>query len=57
MAPFKPSTEDFYFELGIIQIATQAEIKLAYRKLALLGHPDKTGCVKDDADFKSVYKA
>ncbi|KAL5419217.1 hypothetical protein PMIN04_007035 [Paraphaeosphaeria minitans] len=57
MAPFKPSIGDFYFDLDVTQSATQAEIKSAYRKLALRYHPDKTGCTKDDDDFKRFHAA
>ena len=35
--------KDFYQILGISRAATDAEIKKAYRKLAMRWHPDKSG--------------
>ncbi len=39
-----------YEILGVAQTATQDEIKKAYRKLALLKHPDKCPGVKEAAE-------
>lgn len=44
--------EDPYQILGVANTATTAEIKKAYRKLALLHHPDKN---KDDAKAASMF--
>ena len=41
--PVEPSRSDYYFNLGLTMSATEAEIKLAFRKLALPHHPDKKG--------------
>ena len=52
------SAGDDYFEiLGIKESATDDEIKKAYRKMALLLHPDK--CQEDGAEeaFKKIGEA
>ena len=46
-----------YQILGIDQNATQAEIKSAYRKLAVKYHPDKCKDDTDGAKFKEVTEA
>lgn len=45
---------DFYAVLGLNQNATADEIKTAYRRLAILHHPDKQG---DIIKFKEVNEA
>ena len=45
----------FYEILGIEKMATDAEIKKAYRKLSLLTHPDKNGYDGADEAFKSKW--
>ncbi|MFI5240183.1 MAG: molecular chaperone DnaJ [Candidatus Saccharimonadia bacterium] len=47
--------QDYYDILGVSKSATDAEIKRAYRKLALQYHPDKTG--GDDTKFKQIGEA
>uniref|UniRef100_A0A6A7G2I6 DnaJ homolog subfamily B member 4 n=1 Tax=Hirondellea gigas TaxID=1518452 RepID=A0A6A7G2I6_9CRUS len=51
--------KDYYAVLGISREATPAEIKKAYRKLAMKWHPDKNPDQKDLADkkFKEIAEA
>lgn len=54
-APQKPvDNNKFYEVLGVPKTATAAEIKKAYRKLALKNHPDKGG---DPELFKTITVA
>ena len=50
---------DFYKILGIKKDATDAEIKKAYRKLALKWHPDKNPNNREEAEekFKKINEA
>ena len=49
---------DYYSILGIPKTATSAEIKKAYRSLALKHHPDKNPEDKAAEDkFKSIVEA
>jgi DnaJ family protein A protein 2 len=47
-------TESYYKELGVQKSSTPAEIKKAYRKLAVKHHPDKGG---DPEKFKNITEA
>jgi curved DNA-binding protein len=50
--------KDYYKTLGVGETATQAEIKKAYRKLALKYHPDKSRGDKAAEDrFKGINEA
>ncbi len=49
--------KDYYQILGIEPSATIAEIKQAYRRLALLHHPDKNGDHSSTAVFSEIKEA
>jgi molecular chaperone DnaJ len=50
--------KDYYQVLGVNKSASEAEIKKAYRKLALQYHPDRNkGNKESEAKFKEVTKA
>ena len=49
---------DFYTTLGVARGASDADIKLAYRKLAMTNHPDRNNGSKDAEErFKSITEA
>lgn len=49
--------KDFYEVLGVSKSASDAEIKKAYRKLALEYHPDRNKTKEAEAKFKEVTQA
>lgn len=49
--------KDYYQILGLTKNATEAEIKKAYRKLALQYHPDRNKTKEAEGKFKEVTKA
>ena len=57
------SKRDFYEVLGVSKSSTEAEIKKAYRKLAMQYHPDKFSQASDkekaeaEAKFKEINEA
>lgn len=48
---------DFYSTLGVSKTASDAEIKAAYRKLALEWHPDRNKTAGATEKFKEINKA
>jgi curved DNA-binding protein CbpA len=57
--PAKPKLPDAYSDLGVSPDASSSEIKAAYKRLALLHHPDKQalGEVVDAAEFRQAQDA
>jgi molecular chaperone DnaJ len=48
---------EFYALLGVARDATEADIKKAYRKLAMEFHPDRNGAPGAEAKFKEITEA
>ncbi|HWN05213.1 MAG TPA: DnaJ domain-containing protein, partial [Candidatus Dormibacteraeota bacterium] len=48
---------EFYVLLGVARDATEADIKKAYRKLAMEFHPDRNGAPEAEAKFKEITEA
>jgi curved DNA-binding protein CbpA len=49
--------KNYYITLGVLPTASAAEIKRAYRKLAILYHPDKNPSATAEQFFKEVNEA
>lgn len=52
-----PSKRDYYEVLGLTKSASPAEIKSAYRKLALQWHPDRNKAANAHDKFKEINEA
>ncbi len=52
-----PTKRDYYEVLGVTKAATAAEIKSAYRKMALKFHPDKNKAADAEEKFKEINEA
>ncbi len=52
-----PSQKDYYEILGVDKNADQADIKKAYRKLALKYHPDRSEAEDAEEKFKEINEA
>lgn len=52
-----PNKRDFYEVLGLTKSASAAEIKAAYRKLALQWHPDRNKASNANEKFKEINEA
>lgn len=48
---------DYYDVLGVTKSASEAEIKSAYRKLALQWHPDRNKAADAESKFKEINEA
>ena len=54
---YMATKRDYYEILGVKREATEAEIKSAYRKLALKWHPDRNKAAGAEAKFKEINEA
>ncbi len=52
-----PTDRNYYDVLGVNKTATAAEVKSAYRKLALQYHPDRNKAKDAEAKFKEINEA
>ncbi len=52
-----PEKKDYYEVLGVSKEASEKEIKTAYRKLAMLHHPDRSDAPEAEEKFKELSEA
>ena len=52
-----PEKKDYYEVLGVAKEANEKEIKTAYRKLAMLHHPDRSDAPEAEEKFKELSEA
>ena len=52
-----PEKKDYYEVLGVAKEASEKEIKTAYRKLAMLHHPDRSDAPEAEEKFKELSEA
>ncbi len=52
-----PEKKDYYEVLGVSKEASEKDIKTAYRKLAMLHHPDKSDAPEAEEKFKELSEA
>ena len=48
---------DYYKELGVSRTATSNDIRTAYKRLALLWHPDRNKAKDAEEKFKKIKQA
>ena len=52
-----PEKKDYYEVLGVTKEASEKDIKTAYRKLAMLHHPDRSDAPEAEEKFKELSEA
>ena len=52
-----PEKKDYYEVLGVSKEASEKDIKTAYRKLAMLHHPDRSDAPEAEEKFKELSEA
>ena len=53
----RSSTVDYYKELGVHRQATANDIRAAYKRLALIWHPDRNKAKDAEEKFKKIKHA
>lgn len=53
----RPSMVDYYKELGVHRYATSNDIRTAYKRLALIWHPDRNKSKDAEEKFKKIKQA
>ena len=54
---FKPPTVNYYAELGLGPYAVSTDIRAAYKRLALIWHPDRNKAKGAESKFKNIKQA